>query len=279
MVREDLKYQIPECIDFYNVMDVSKEFGKIVYDIKDKTYIIGNEFFFIKDAKIYNLYDTYNVIVGENENGICVCLVSNKDIDDIVDAIDSNILDEETFIPITKDLLEDIKKLSVSYLLTLIDETRKFMQDNDFKISHVDMTDSIEDQMSDLKTGVVDSIYSGGCQYTLHNPCPNIYAICREVYATYKSPENKEIRYIEGHKFESLASNLKSGIVENYWDMIGDPMYISMMENANTIVLITNRLNSLKVMLNFNGYNIDGNKMTFWESRKFKKFLKKVRYI
>lgn len=51
-------------------------------------------------------------------------------------------------------------------------------------------------------------------------------------------------------------------------------MYIKLMEITCKFIMLSNRMRNLEFMLNYNGYSISGEKMTFKEKRKFKKIFK-----
>lgn len=267
MINKDLEYQNPVFINFYRVMDVAKEFGTYICDIKDKTYIINGDFFYIKNAKIYNLYNIYNIVTGVNENEIEVCLVSTKDKDTIIKALDGGILKDDTFLEINKKLLEDIKMMSIKHIRNLYEDTEKKLDDEDFKIDYEDFVDSIDDQLSETQTGIIIQVYTGKCKYTIHTPCNGIYAICEE-------SKNKTVRFLEKDKLDSFMNSCMQNTIENYWNIINDPMYIKLMEITCKFIMLSNRMRNLEFMLNYNGYSISGEKMTFKEKRKFKKIFK-----
>ena len=269
MINKDLKYQNPIFINFYRIMDVSKEFGTYVCDVKDRTYTINGNFFYMKNAKIYNLYNIYNIVVGVNENENEVCLVSTKDKDTIIKVLDNGELKYDIFLEINIKLLDDIKMMSVEHVRKLYKDTEKKLDDESFKIDYEDFVDSIDDQLSDTQTGIITQIYTGKHKYTVHNPCNEIYAICKE-------DKNKTVRFLEKNKLDSFMNSCMEDTVENYWNIINDPMYMKLMEITCKFIMMLNRMRNLEFLLNYNGYSINGKKMTFREKRRFKKFFKNL---
>lgn len=281
MVLKELKYQIPIMFNFYSVIDTVKEFGDFVQDIDPNAYFVNNSnFTYIKNAKLYRLYDKYSVLLGVNENNIETCAISNKSIDEIIQVLDSKMLDIDDFIEISKELLNKIRMDTIHHVLELYNETKDMLdkeadniiKDNELKISTQDLIDSIDDQFSNTTVGIVDYIYSNGIKYTLHNPCKGIYAIC-------KNDKNKEIRFIEKTKFSDLLNNLRESTIENYWNLIADDLYKEIMNDANVIFMLSNRIESLELLLNYNDYSINGGKASLKERYRVKKLLKNSKII
>ena len=272
MINKDLKYQNPVFINFYRIMDVAKEFGTYICDVKDRTYITNGNFFYMKNAKIYNLYNIYNIVTGVNENENEVCLVSTKDKDTIIKVLDNGELKYDIFLEINIKLLNDIKMMSVEHVRKLYEDTEKKLDDESFKIDYEDFVDSIDDQLSDTQTGIITQIYTGKHKYTVHNPCNEIYAICEE-------SKNKTVRFLEKNKLDSFVNSCMEDTVENYWNIINDPMYMKFMEITCKFIMMLNRMRNLEFLLNYNGYSINGKKITFKEKRRFKKVFKNLSKI
>lgn len=281
MVLKELKYQIPIMFNFYNVIDTVKEFGDFVQDIDPNSYFVNNsDFTYIKNTKLYRLYDKYSAILGVNENNIETCAISDKSIDEIIEVLNSKMLNTDTFIEISKELLKKIRMDTIHYVLELYNETKDMLDkeadnivnDNRLKVSSQDMIDSIDDQFSNTTVGIVDYIYSNGIKYTLHNPCKGIYAIC-------KNDKNKEIRFIEKTKFYDLLNNFRESTIENYWNLIADDLYKEIMNDANVIFMLSNRIENLELLLNYNDYSINGRKASLRERYRVKKLLKNSKII
>ena len=56
--------------------------------------------------------------------------------------------------------------------------------------------------------------------------------------------------------------------------MIGDPLYVEIMNSANIIFMLSNRRENLEILLNYNNCSLDGGKASLKEKHRIKKLLK-----
>src|SRR5574344_1109536 len=105
MILKELKYQVPTIYSFYDVITTVKELGDFISDIYPKTYsVYGNDFTYLKNVKLYRLYDKYYVILGINENNVESCAISKKSVDEVLNTLDLKILDMDIFLELSKDI-------------------------------------------------------------------------------------------------------------------------------------------------------------------------------